>query len=136
MHKTTGETPLKLLCGREGRLPIDIDRWSPNQSFLEDIDVAWKEARSHILKSAEYTESRATPLKTIDNKIGSWVRLSALATNIGPKAKLRRDKWHGPYKIVDKNDKSNVCLGIEGKSKWVQETRTQYSRLSKPPDRL
>lgn len=143
VHKTTGETPIRLLCGRDGRLPIDIDRWSPNQSFLENIDVAWKEAKSNIQKSAEYSESRVITSKIIEYKVGDWVRLNAPATKVGLKTKLRRDKWRGPYKVIDRNDKSNICLDIDGKYKWVHisrvkkaETRTRYFRISRPPDRL
>ena len=143
IHKTTGETPLRLLCGRDGRLPIDIDRWSPNDSYLEDMDTIWKEAKANILKSAEYTESRITPSDNIDYKVGDWVRLNSPATKIGLKTKLRRDKWRGPYKIVNKNTMSNVCLDMDGKLKWVHisrikiaETRTRSFRLSKPPNRL
>ena len=143
VHKTTGETPLRLLCGRDGRLPMDVDKWSTNQFFLENIDIAWKEAHSRIVKSAKYSESRIKKDKVYDFAIGDLVRLTSPATTVGLKPKLRKDKWIGPYKIIDKNNQSNVCIDINGKSKWVHISRvksaairTQSSRISKPPKRL
>ena len=142
-QKTTRETPFRLLYGRDYRLPLDIDKWSPNQFFLEKIDETWKEAKVNILKSAEYSEGRIKPTAQVFYKVGQLVMLNNPVTRVGLKAKLRRDKWRGPYKIIDLNDKSNVCLDIDGQLRWVHvskvkktEIRTRYNRLSKPPDRL
>ena len=142
-QKTTRETPFRLLYGRDSRLPLDIEKWTTNQYFLDKIDTVWKEARSNIIKSADYSEKKVDMEKTPSYKIGELVMLNNPVTKVGLKAKLRRDKWQGPYKIIDKNDKSNVRLDINGKLDWVHvsrikkaETRTRYFRLSKPPDRL
>ena len=142
-QKTTQETPFRLLYGRDSRLPTSIDQWSTNQFFLEKIDSAWKEAKHNIAISADQSEKKIDVEKAIQYKIGQQIMLQNPVTKVGLKTKLRRDKWRGPYKIVDLNDKSNVCVDIDGKMSWVHtsriknyEVRTRYFRLSKPPDRL
>ncbi len=59
---------------------------------------------------------------------GDLVRLTAPATAVGLKPKLRKDKWKGPYKIIDKNNQSNVCIDINGSSKWVHISRVKSAR--------
>ena len=48
----------RLLYGRYVRLPSDIDKWSTKDSFVDEIDKAWKLALKLIKKSAKYSERK------------------------------------------------------------------------------
>ena len=37
--------PFRSLYAYEPRLPADIDKWSPNAIFIDNIDEAWKQAK-------------------------------------------------------------------------------------------
>ena len=48
----------RLLYGRYVRSPSDIDKWSTKDSFVDEIDKAWKLALKLIKKSAKYSKKK------------------------------------------------------------------------------
>ena len=146
VQKTVNESPFRLLYGRNPRLPSDLDRWSPNSSFVGKLDEAWKQAKSLVETQAAKSTQRlldkynTTPVY----KIGDWVRLHNPVTKIGLKKKLRGDLWKGPFKILDITP-FNVKLDEGKRQVWQHKNRikraekprqSRYGRVYKKVNRL
>ena len=140
-QETTKETPFRLLYGRDARLPSDIDKWSTKDSFVDEIDKAWKLAQKLIKKSAKNSEKLSEPSEVINYQKDDWVRVEKPATQVGLKRKFRRDLWSEPVQILQVNDTENVLIK-ETPETWVHknrikpaETVLRSGRISRPPIR-
>ena len=131
----------RLLYGRYVRLPSDIDKWSTKDSFVDEIDKAWKLAQKLIKKSAKNSEKLSEPSHVINYQKDDWVRVEKPATQVGLKRKFRRDLWSEPVQILQVNDTENVLIK-ETPETWVHknrikpaETVLRSGRISRPPIR-
>ena len=137
-QKSTKETPFKLLFAREARLPADVDRWTPNQGFLENIDQAWKEAKSNITKAQENSKrlynskyKNLNQSTTLEVKIGDKVRLENPVTKVGLKKKLRKNLWEGPYDVTGTNKLGNVQLQVKNNRVWYHKNRVKPAEINR-----
>ena len=141
-QETTKETPFRLLYGRDARLPSDIDNWSTKDSFIEEIDKAWRLAHRLIKESATKSELGNQPKQIINYQIDDWIRVERPATQVGLKKKFRRDLWSEPVQIIRVNSTENVLIK-ENPETWVHknrikpaETILRSGRISRPPERF
>lgn len=141
-QETTKETPFRLLYGRDARLPSDIDNWSTKDSFIEEIDKAWRLAHRLIKESATKSELGNQPKQIINYQIDDWIRVERPATQVGLKKKFRRDLWSEPVQIIRVNSTENVLIK-ENPETWVHknrikpaETSLRSGRISRPPERF
>jgi transposase InsO family protein len=137
-HKTTGETPFRLLYGRDARLPHPLDQWSPNQIFVDQIQDMWEKARIRTAAQAEKsTEAQAKNFKELPSyETGELVNTFEPATKPGRKTKLRGDLWQGPYTVEEVSGPTTKIRGRWYHNERVKPHITRYGRLSKKPTRL
>jgi hypothetical protein len=128
-------------------LPSDIDKWSTKDSFVDEIDKAWKLALKLIKKKKKKKvlnipkKKLSEPSEVIIYQKDDWVRVEKPATQVGLKRKFRRDLWSEPVQILQVNDTENVLIK-ETPETWVHinrikpaKTVLRSGRISRPPIR-
>lgn len=131
VQKSSKESPFRLLFARDARLPSDVDQFSPNQTFINDVHEAWKEAKISIEKSQEKStvlyKQKYEKLKygKSDIKIGDQVRLENPVSKPRLKKKLRNNLWIGPYTVTNVNLNSNVEIN----NRWYHKNRVKLAEI-------
>ena len=136
VHETSGNTPAKLMLGRDLRLPVDLLTGRPNDEPLSEvtdyaIDLQEKLERVHNFarenlklrsdKMKEYYDASSQE-ETLHEGDPVWLYNPTRKKGLSPK--LMRP-WQGPYIIVKKiNDLVyRIQLGVKCKPKVVHKNR-------------
>ena len=136
VHETSGNTPAKLMLGRDLRLPVDLLTGRPNDEPLSEvtdyaIDLQEKLERVHNFarenlklrsdKMKEYYDASSQE-ETLNEGDPVWLYNPTRKKGLSPK--LMRP-WQGPYVIVKKiNDLVyRIQLGVKCKPKVVHKNR-------------
>ena len=140
VHSSTGETPYKVMFGREATLPTDLNeiRIKDKESItpkeygnqlMEDLTMIWKEVKEYdnLVKQKREADSLKTH-KPSDYEVGDLVYLYIKPSIKGAGKKLRFP-WRGPYKVVEKIGTVNVK--IQGMSGKMLEQVVHVNRLKK-----
>jgi len=104
-QKTVRETPLRLLYGRDAKLPSDLGN-------------VCAEANKLIVKQAQKATEMLSKkfLITKPLVIGNFVRLQNPVKPIGLNKKLCRDKWRGPHMVI-RIEYPNIVILTRGKTR-------------------
>ena len=132
MQQTTGESPFRLLYGRDPRIPSDIENFTARSDFIDNVQEAWKEAQKNIERSANTSKDRsnkATRKATFN--VGDLVRVEMPANKVGQKMKLRRDLYQGPNKITAVSGKGNAEIETEKRRVWVHFNRLKLAETER-----
>ena len=145
-HEATGETPFKLLYGREAVLPTDELLWPPqekNEVFLDtyidevttQMSEAWTLAQDHIRKAqAKQKKYHDRKARTPDFKVGDRVLVHMpVAQTAGELRKLAMPN-KGYYRISEITD-TGVFIIPEGKPS-ARPKRVAWERLRHCPEQL
>ena len=139
-QETVGETPFRLLYGRDVNLPADIALWSSKDIFIDEIDKAWKLAHKLISESAERQVAKESISNYPKYKVGDRIRVDIPSIAIGLKRKLRRKNYSEPLEVLAITDTDNIMISRDP-DKWVHSNRvkpaitSRYGRVIKQPDR-
>ena len=145
INKTTGYSPMKLMFGRESRLPIDLvfqvrqDKLprQTHEQFVQDWQTAMQEAvkvaRENITKSAQYNkryyDKRA---KAVEIVVGDMVLVKNVRERSGGKLK---SYWEEAlFKVVEKKD--NLPVYTIKNMKKARDVRTVHRNLIMKCDEL
>jgi hypothetical protein len=113
VQTTTGESPFRLLYGRDPNLPLDLDGANVKSDFIKQIDIAWREAKANIANSGEQSKRiHDERYKQIEYNEGDKVRVWSPATKIGLKTKLRNDIYKGPCTVTRTWPNGNIEIDI------------------------
>lgn len=124
------ETPFKLLYGRTPNLPSDIEDFTVKSSFTENLKYAWRMAKSNIARVAERDKNAHDfKYKSIEFKVGDWVRKHDPVCPVGLKNKLKIDQWVGPFKVVAV-DNENVSVD---NGKEIKKIHPNRLKMAEPP---
>lgn len=132
IQQTTRESPFRLLYGRDPRLPSDLENYNTRSSFLNKIDIAWKEAQENIRKTADHSkEVHDSRYKELPYKVGDLIRVQSLATKVGLSRKLRNDIYKGPFKITRVGLNGNVEVDLVKERKWIHMNRIKPAEIDR-----
>lgn len=133
-HRTSiceviGDSPFKVLYGREPRLPIDVkllpkeseDLWSSvfehRKRIVEKVELAQNIAKENIQRSQqkmkEYYDQKA---KMPTFEVGQRVWVYTPKTKKGRSKKLLHN-WYGPYRIVEQSSPVHFRLRTDTNKK-------------------
>ena len=135
-HDTTGCSPVKLMMGRELRMPIDLICGRPEEEppqtvtdyanlLYERLDRVHQFAREHLQLMSDKMKQRYDPLlecRPLEAGDAVWLHDSARKKGLSPK--LQRP-WQGPYIVIKHiNDLVyRIKLGPKAKPKVVHRNR-------------